>query len=549
MARAAPAPLTILTRCVICSDVRIGTAQTVQLRCRHPYCHSCFRQAIKVAMTYRADFPFVCKVTPQCTLKVVNLLAHRDVLRDMVINGEQLWDRYNRIRFEWTSKHNMTCSNKTCRAHLPDYRLAEHEDFYIHCEQCCSKTCRKCRKPDAQHGVPRREQLIEAISTVPGVTKWEQLTDAVLFNHLQPQCPPDTTIDEVGEYITSGLAQHESGGKCPQCLSGVIKAGGCSHMTCVICRHQYCWTCKKPNWQTCGCYKGEEYDYEEIVEEYERRNAAELNTEQLMNARRHAADLTVAELMDVPLPEVQEPMRAARAPERYPANRRAIPPNDRPLLVDNRTQARAVMHEQATAAPVSDQADLGQLREARAPLRPFGVRIRRPTPARVCGHYVVETERQRGTCNDCENAWGHTHVRRCLYCNSMVCRDCRMDTPYGQWVRRLGRFIAGLSNAPIPRANELQEYLVGILEVDRGETARLNQLFEAHHWNRAERVIRWSFVEVLLDSMDRRRAELPLDEYADPGEEDEVETDSDEEDDDIEKHDGDEADNATRGSL
>ena len=31
--------------------------------------------------------------------------------------------------------------------------------------------------------------------------------------------------------------------KCPNCLYHIEKNNGCDHMTCIKCRHEFCWSC------------------------------------------------------------------------------------------------------------------------------------------------------------------------------------------------------------------------------------------------------------------------------------------------------------------
>lgn len=42
--------------------------------------------------------------------------------------------------------------------------------------------------------------------------------------------------------------------KCPNCRHLIEKNGGCNHMTCSLCRHEFCWRCKSPYQE--GCQAG-----------------------------------------------------------------------------------------------------------------------------------------------------------------------------------------------------------------------------------------------------------------------------------------------------
>lgn len=63
------------------------------------------------------------------------------------------------------------------------------------------------------------------------------------------KCQDDS---ETANWITSNTKE------CPKCLSAIEKNGGCNHMTCRKCRHEFCWVCMGlwsdhgSNWYNCN---------------------------------------------------------------------------------------------------------------------------------------------------------------------------------------------------------------------------------------------------------------------------------------------------------
>jgi len=49
--------------------------------------------------------------------------------------------------------------------------------------------------------------------------------------------------------------------ECPKCQATIEKNGGCNHMTCRKCKHEFCWVCLGPwvdhgtSWYNCGRYE------------------------------------------------------------------------------------------------------------------------------------------------------------------------------------------------------------------------------------------------------------------------------------------------------
>lgn len=78
---------------------------------------------------------------------------------------------------------------------------------------------------------------------------------------------------------------------CPRCKASVEKNGGCHHMTCKLCKHQFCWKCLNPHDHTmnhpCGLWENDEQmnqGHNQLVNQVE-QNQPNIN----VNANRNRA--------------------------------------------------------------------------------------------------------------------------------------------------------------------------------------------------------------------------------------------------------------------
>jgi len=70
--------------------------------------------------------------------------------------------------------------------------------------------------------------------------------------HCRREWHADMTCDEYAAMRDDQVEQRyqqwvqEHAKPCPNCHANIEKNGGCNHMTCTACRHQFCWLCMEP---------------------------------------------------------------------------------------------------------------------------------------------------------------------------------------------------------------------------------------------------------------------------------------------------------------
>ena len=69
----------------------------------------------------------------------------------------------------------------------------------------------------------------------------------VCFNCLSTSYHPNLSCDEsLQRKITKYLNEADFVIQCPKCQLFMVKNGGCNHLTCLYCKHQFCRLCKQP---------------------------------------------------------------------------------------------------------------------------------------------------------------------------------------------------------------------------------------------------------------------------------------------------------------
>lgn len=122
-----------------------------------------------------------------------------------------------------------------------------------------------CPGADCEYAIQcgiKKKDLMRVVPTVHCINKHAFCFGCTLSNH-QPapcalvrkwlqKCEDDS---ETSNWISANTKE------CPKCNSTIEKNGGCNHMTCRKCKHEFCWMCMGPwsehgtSWYNCNRYE------------------------------------------------------------------------------------------------------------------------------------------------------------------------------------------------------------------------------------------------------------------------------------------------------
>lgn len=194
--------------CFICCDESTGD-NFVDMGCNHPACKACFKHVLDDKISEGECFALRC-MEPGC-----GRLADEAFL-DYVLGGSNSDSKakYNRLLLDKFVAENPSlffCPNREgCDLVLqfPQYR----NELDVQCT-CGCKFCVGCHEEG------------HAPTSCKHLRDWK-------------------SKDQDESMTATWIKTHTK--DCPKCLSSIEKNGGCNHMTCKKCRHEFCWICYQP---------------------------------------------------------------------------------------------------------------------------------------------------------------------------------------------------------------------------------------------------------------------------------------------------------------
>lgn len=211
--------------CTICWDT-VEPQNAYAVECGHDVCKSCIVQHLSHALsTKKADtFPMRCP-NAKC-LRLWPLSLIHDVLSTSSgVNRSELQEKCNRFAvdaiveskgfLQWCTSPTGGCGHVV--------RVPQRKDnaFHVQCHHCYSRFCFNCS--NEPHGPATCKMLRDWIK--------KRADDSETANWVQANTK-----------------------NCPKCDKIIEKNGGCNHMTCSQCRHEFCWVCNGPWSQHGGSY-------------------------------------------------------------------------------------------------------------------------------------------------------------------------------------------------------------------------------------------------------------------------------------------------------
>ena len=199
------------TKIVVVFDCDVG----------HSMCISCFVTYIKDALNHRnfkkhPDYGYTIQCPDNCDGSEVKEIHHFRIM------GEKDYGRYHRFGTEEWLRENggIFCPFPDCGMGL----IPEPGQQRIQCSECKFVFCSQCQN----------EYHSGKCAAAP---KNQQAPQGETPNRFNQNIERARWVAANERYV------REISKACPRCRAAIQKTEGCNHMTCLICKFEFCWLC------------------------------------------------------------------------------------------------------------------------------------------------------------------------------------------------------------------------------------------------------------------------------------------------------------------
>ena len=213
--------------CNICSEEIIFT-YTYAMVCNHRFCFDCWTNWVSAEM----------EKGPTAILSVCPEYSCGEVLSDEVFNKFLPYNKYEKyVRYNIMSFVQVSSSLKFCPGDSCDLAVQYHTNGVARDVECLcgSKFCFGCTK------------IVHHPATCQVACRWIEKNESDSKNAV---------------WILANTKI------CPICKVSIEKNQGCNHMTCKICKHEFCWLCKG-DWSAHGSATGGNYSCNKFEQQKE----------------------------------------------------------------------------------------------------------------------------------------------------------------------------------------------------------------------------------------------------------------------------------------
>ncbi|KDQ55635.1 hypothetical protein JAAARDRAFT_195472 [Jaapia argillacea MUCL 33604] len=215
--------------CPICFDDT--QSDTMSLSCDHAFCTSCWNAYITSKIREEGEHWI------RCMAEGCSLVAPDPFVKSALGTDTATWERFQELLVRHFVSHNRNlkyCPYPECT-------------YTVSCPSAASKSSLASMVPTVTCGASPDHQFCFGCAIE---SDHRPVICAVASMWLR-KCRDDS---ETANWIKSNTKE------CNKCQSTIEKNGGCNHMTCKKCKHEFCWVCMGPwsehgtAWYSCNRY-------------------------------------------------------------------------------------------------------------------------------------------------------------------------------------------------------------------------------------------------------------------------------------------------------